>query len=288
MSQFRNLLQKLGAVRSVGPPQRTNAERDAPEKGRPEPGAEPTYTAARGRDGVDDVYTIWNGPEARVVCKVHFWDEPDTNEAAEALADAQALVADLNTGTVTEARAKAMHPAPEWVEVPDEPLEPNGVTLAQEAISKVQDVMAYGGSFLLDPDGPTCFAPEDLIPYEVHDRQGQYHLLEEFIDWAGYVGRGMDPDTKSLIMFNAVEGKPPAQWLEMVPEETKWREIEWDWHAGGYAPDGHRRHATDDDLLTRELAALVLNVNTFEQDVLMAAERAKPREPERDRGIDLE
>lgn len=73
------------------------------------------YGYNRDCDGVDEVFNIWNVPEDRVVCSIHFWEEAEGCEA-----EARELVTGLNDGTITEAQAMEQNPPVEWVPVSDE------------------------------------------------------------------------------------------------------------------------------------------------------------------------
>ena len=53
------------------------------------------YSYHRSNDGCDDVFLIEDA-DRHCVLKLHFWDEPDTTEAAIAEAKAQLIVAALN------------------------------------------------------------------------------------------------------------------------------------------------------------------------------------------------
>src|SRR3569623_559347 len=53
------------------------------------------FSYHRSSDGCDDVFLI-EGADGHCVLQLHFWDEPDTSEAAVAEAKAQMLVAGLN------------------------------------------------------------------------------------------------------------------------------------------------------------------------------------------------
>ena len=55
------------------------------------------YYYVRDRDGVDDTWDI-RDPYGKFVVSIRFWDEPDTNEAAEAEARAKLIVETLNKG----------------------------------------------------------------------------------------------------------------------------------------------------------------------------------------------
>jgi len=55
------------------------------------------YSYSRGRDGVDDSWDIYD-PYGKFVVSILFWDEPDTNEAAESEARAKLIVDTLNAG----------------------------------------------------------------------------------------------------------------------------------------------------------------------------------------------
>ena len=55
------------------------------------------YTYSRGKDGVDDTWDIYD-PYGNFVVSIRFWDESDTNEAAEAEARAKLIVDTLNAG----------------------------------------------------------------------------------------------------------------------------------------------------------------------------------------------
>jgi len=53
------------------------------------------YSYHRSSDGYDDTFLIEDS-DGRCILQLHFWDEPDTEEAAIAEAKAQMLVAALN------------------------------------------------------------------------------------------------------------------------------------------------------------------------------------------------
>jgi hypothetical protein len=53
------------------------------------------YTAHRSTDGVDDTFDI-KSPNGNYIMSVHFWEEPDTDEAAQAVKKAKQLIKALN------------------------------------------------------------------------------------------------------------------------------------------------------------------------------------------------
>jgi hypothetical protein len=54
------------------------------------------YGYYRSSDGCDDIFFIEDTRDGEIVMGIYFWDEPDTNEAAEAEAKAQLVVQALN------------------------------------------------------------------------------------------------------------------------------------------------------------------------------------------------
>ncbi|MBI3408195.1 MAG: hypothetical protein HY040_07550 [Planctomycetes bacterium] len=67
--------------------------------------AQARYTYSRDTDGCFDLWSIYAPSEDRWFACIRFWDEPDTNEAAETEAQARHIVAALNAcrGIPTEA-----------------------------------------------------------------------------------------------------------------------------------------------------------------------------------------
>ena len=61
------------------------------------PRLEPTgrFEGARDRDGCDDLIVI-RGPDGRELAEIRFWDEPDTDHAERAEADARMILHRLN------------------------------------------------------------------------------------------------------------------------------------------------------------------------------------------------
>ncbi|VTR91643.1 unnamed protein product [Gemmata massiliana] len=304
MSKFRDLLQKVGIIRTVESPPITDTERNISEGSRPTREAEPTYTAVRDRDGVDDVYNIWNVPEDRVVCKIHFWDEPDTNEAAEALIDATALVADLNTGAISEAQARTLHPVPEWVDV--EPREapsrstidatesstgapaPRSGSMSEfrqfrDSVQFVRAVEQLKSSFAATQELISGWAIQRVqeamvsgeikgVPFAGLSRHDKLALLASAVNWERYTELGLDEQTPLRIMFNAVDGKAPEQWLHQTPDEASARRAE----LGGYFDAVRAARATMD------------HAADFERDLARSAARGKAEGKGRDRGPELE
>ncbi len=62
------------------------------------------YHDTRDRDGCDDVFRIVDDA-GRERTSIPFWDEPDTNEAAEAETKARRIVRDLNRNGPRHVRA---------------------------------------------------------------------------------------------------------------------------------------------------------------------------------------
>ena len=54
------------------------------------------YSYFRDKDGCDDVFFIEDSQDGAIVMGIYFWDEPDTNEAAEAEIKVKLVVQALN------------------------------------------------------------------------------------------------------------------------------------------------------------------------------------------------
>jgi hypothetical protein len=143
--------------------------------------------------------------------------------------------------------------------------------LTQEAIAEVYD--------------STLGAKRNSVPYAELDRDGKLDLLSHLVDWTDYVNRGLDMDTGDMIIFNAVDGKPPEKWLEQTPEEATARKAEMN------APPNASltrlaeltKEGPIDELLDKHGVVALL---TFDQSLSDAASRGRAKEL--DRAIDRE
>ncbi len=77
------------------------------------------YSYHRSSDGCDDTFLIEDA-DGQCILQLHFWDEPDTAEAAIAEAKAQMLVAALNL----EDGGCVLPPYPDWTLYHDKQIAP--------------------------------------------------------------------------------------------------------------------------------------------------------------------
>lgn len=124
--------------------------------------------------------------------------------------------------------------------------------LILEATDEIRQVVAGGRA---TASGPDPAGREPTAPFAELGRHDRLVLLERAIDWAGYLARGMDPDTPPLLMVNAADGKPPGRWLEETPAEAAVRQAELDDYAREFEASRKRIRHTIEAFARRAQAA---------------------------------